>query len=190
MDFIINLNIDPSIAYKFLYGFGVNDDYRRMLCFKSSDGSLELTSLINIFFLSFMSNLIGITLLAESRGIWRMNLKKSLVMEHRQADCENIFRSRLFPDWFDFPVEPEHAGAVLAATGIAVRNPGDLLQAFGQLFSGGNLFDLYGGIFKKATISYNIQDFIVNYRVFSMNWKYLKFSAYWANHVLQAALRA
>lgn len=159
VDFVLNSHIDPSVAYKFLHGFGMNGDYRCLLSFKSNKGSIDLASLINYFFSISRANLIGITLLAESKGIWGMNIKQTPVYEHQPGGKESIFNSRLFPEWFDFPVEPAHAGAVVAATGVAARNPGDLPQAFGQLFSGGNLFHLHGGIFDKAPISYDMQDF-------------------------------
>lgn len=88
-----------------------------------------------------------------------MNIKKPPINEQQPANSESIFESRLFPEWFDFPVESAHAGAVVAATGIAVHDPHNLPQAFGKLFSGGNFFHLHGGIFAKAPISNNLQDF-------------------------------
>lgn len=159
VDFMLNAHADPSAQYKFLHGFGVSGDYQYLLSFKSEKGALDLASLINDFLSISRTNLIGITLLAESKGIWGMNIKRPPILEQRPTGSESIFASRLFPEWFDFPVEPAHAGAVVAATGIAVRNPRDLPQAFGQLFSGGNLFHLHGGIFDKAPISNNMRDF-------------------------------
>lgn len=158
VDFMLGAHSDPTATYKFLHGFGFSGDPRYFLSFKSENGSLDITSLINNFLAVSRSNLIGITLLAESKGIWGMNIKKPPVLE-QQTRTENIFSSRLFPEWFDFPVEPAHAGAVVAAAGIAVRDPKKLPPDFGQLFSGGNLFHLHGGIFGKAPLSNRVQDF-------------------------------
>ncbi|MEN6621586.1 MAG: STAS domain-containing protein [Smithella sp.] len=159
VDFMLNAHSDQSVAYRFLNGFGVSGDYRYLLSFKSDNGELNLTSLINNFLSISRTNLIGITLLAESKGIWGMNIKKPPIIDNQPSDSENIFESRLFPEWFDFPVEPAHAGAVVAATGIAVHDPHALPQAFGKLFIGGNIFHLHGGIFAKAPINNNLQNF-------------------------------
>jgi anti-anti-sigma factor len=159
VDFMLGAHADPAAAYKFLHGFGVNGDYRYLLSFKSENGVPDLASLINNFLAISKTNLIGVTLLAESKGIWGMNIKRPPILEQQPDKPESIFESRRFPDWFDFPVEPAYAGAVVAATGIAVRSPRELPGTFQHLFSGGNLFHLHGGIFDKAPTSSNARDF-------------------------------
>jgi len=159
VDFMLNAHADPAATYKFLHGFGVSGDYRYLLSFKSEKGSLDLTSIINAFLTVSSANLIGVTLLAESKGIWGMNIKKSPIADPQTARSESIFSSRSFPDWFDYPVEASHAGAVVAATGVVARNPRELPDALGHLFSGGNLFHLHGGIFDKAPIGNNAREF-------------------------------
>ncbi len=159
VDFMLGAHSDLSATYKFLHGFGVSGDYRYLLSFKSDDGAVDLASLAKSMLTISRANLIGITLLAESKGIWGMNIKKPPVVLPGSAREESIFSNRSFPDWFDFPVEPAHAGAVVAATGILARNPRDLPEAFQQLFSGGNVFHLHAGIFNKAPLSNNVSDF-------------------------------
>ena len=159
VDFMLNAHSDSAATYKFLHGFGVHGDYRYLLSFKGENGSVDLTSLINAFLTVSRANLIGVTLVAESKGIWGMNIRKPPVCGQQPAGPEGIFSSRLFPDWFDFPVEPAYSGVVVAATGIAARNPRELPQAFQHLFSGGNLFHLHGGIFGNAPIGNNAREF-------------------------------
>ena len=159
VDFMLGAHSDANATYKFLHGFGWSGEPRYLLSFKSENGTLDLATLINNFLSLSQANLIGITLLAESKGIWGMNIKRPPIGKQQQAESESIFSSRIFAEWFDFPVEPAHAGAVVAATGIAVRNPQKLPPDFGQLFSGGNLFHLHGGIFGKAPLSTRVQDF-------------------------------
>jgi len=159
VDFMLGAHSDPTATYKFLHGFGVSGEPRYVLSFKSENGALDLALLINNFFSISQANLIGITMLAESRGLWGMNIKRPPIGDEQPAEPESIFSSRMFAEWFDFPVEPTHAGAVVAATGIAVRDPQKLPQTLSQLFSGGNLFHLHGGIFDKAPISNQIQNF-------------------------------
>ena len=159
VDFMLNAHSDSAATYKFLHGFGINGDYRYLLSFKSENGSLDLASLMNAFLTVSRANLIGVTLVAESKGLWGMNIKKPPIIGQQLAESGSIFSSRSFPDWFDFPVEPAHSGAVVVATGVAARNPRELPQAFQHLFSGDNLFHLHGGIFDKAPIGNNAQEF-------------------------------
>lgn len=159
VDFMLGAHADPAATYKFLHGFGVNGDYRYLLSFKSENGALDMASLMNNFLTISRANLIGVTLVAESKGLWGMNIKNPPIIGQQPAGPESIFSSRSFPDWFDFPVEPAHAGAVVAATGIAARNPRELPKAFQHLFTGGNYFHLHGGIFDKAPIGNNAREF-------------------------------
>lgn len=158
VDFLLNAHANPAAAYKFLHGFGFNGDNRHLIAFQTENASVDLASVISSFLTVSDADLIGITLLAESKGIWGMNMKKSPIPGDQPASGENIFSSRLFPDWFDFPVEPMHTGAIVAATGIAVRDSRKLPQAFRNLFSGENRFHLHGGIFDKAPIKNGPRD--------------------------------
>lgn len=159
VDFMLDAHSNPAATYKFLHGFGVNGDYRHFLSFKSENEALDLADLVSAFLTVSRTNLIGITLLAESKGVWGMNIRKPPMGNRQPAGPESIFSRRSFPDWFDFPVEPAYAGAVVAATGIAVRNSRELPRALQPLFSGGNLFHLHGGIFSKAPIGNKVRDF-------------------------------
>jgi len=159
VDFMLGAHSDLSATYKFLHGFGVSGDCRYLLSFKSEDGAVDLASLVKSILTISRANLIGITLLAESRGIWGMNIKRPPILLPESAQEPSIFSNQSFSDWFDFPVEPAHTGAVVAATGIATRNPRDLPEEFQHLFSGGNFFHLHCGIFDKAPISNNAQNF-------------------------------
>lgn len=159
VDFMLDAHADPAATYKFLHGFGINGEPRHLLSFKSENGALDLTTLIHSFLTISRANLIGVTLLAESKGVWGMNIKRPPMENLHEPRHKNIFSSVSFSDWFDFPVEPEHAGAVVAATGIVARNPRNLPGDFQHLFSGGNSFHLHAGIFDKAPISNNVQDF-------------------------------
>ena len=159
VDFMLNAHTDPDATYKFLHGFGVNGDYRYLLSFKSENGASDLTDLVHAFLSVSRTNLIGITILTESKGIWGMNIRKPPFSNPQATRRESIFSNRSFPDWFDFPVEPADTGAVVAATGIAARNPRELPGAIQHLFSADNLFHLHGGIFGKAPIGNNVSDF-------------------------------
>ncbi len=159
VDFLLGAHSDPGVTYKFLHGFGISGEYRHLLSFKSENGSVDLGSLMNTILTVSSAMLIGVTVLAESKGLWGMNIRKPPVAALQSSRPESIFQSCSFPDWFDFPVEPAYAGSVVAATGIAAANPQALPGPLRSLFSGGNTFHLHGGIFDKAPIGSNAQDF-------------------------------
>ncbi|HLZ20412.1 MAG TPA: STAS domain-containing protein, partial [Smithellaceae bacterium] len=100
VDFMLNAHSDPAATYKFLHGFGVNGDFRYQLSFKSETEALDLTELISAFLTVSRTSLIGVTLLAESKGIWGMNIKKSPIAELQPSRPESIFSNCSFPDWF------------------------------------------------------------------------------------------
>jgi anti-anti-sigma factor len=159
VDFLQNAHANPKAAYQFLHGFGFNGENRYILSFQTESGGVDLASLIAAFLAVSRAGLIGVTLLAESKGIRGMQMKKPPLSGSKPSGSEGIFSARLFPDWFDFPVEPAHTGAIVAATGIAARHPEKLPQAFQKLFSGENPFHLHAGIFDKAPIKNTPQDF-------------------------------
>lgn len=179
VDFMLNAHTDPSITYKFLHGFGFNGDYRYILSFKSETGTLDLAALIKSFFEISSADFIGITILAESKGLWGMNIKKSPISDEQPPKGENIFTSDCFPEWFDFPVEAMYINNLVAATGIAARNPKILSPSYRKLFSGDNTFHLHGAIFDRAPIGSNVECFEAELtRVFN------ELSAYKIQHLL------
>ncbi len=158
VDFMLGAQSNPSVGYKFLHGFGVNGEDRYLLSFKSENESMDLAELAGAFLSVSSAPLIGVTFLAESRGIWGMNIRKTPVAAGQMVAIESIFDSRSFPDWFDFPIEPSYTGSVVAATGIVARNPRELPGGIQTLFSGGNMFHVHGAIFGKAPVSNRLQD--------------------------------
>lgn len=158
VDFLLNAHANPKAAFKFLHGFGFNGDNRHVLSFQTPDTGTDLAALMTSFLCVSSADLIGVTLLAESKGIWGMNMKKP-PLSGRTAESESIFSSRLFPEWFDFPVEPAHSGCIVAATGIAARDPRKLSQTLRNLLSVEHPFHLHGAIFDKAPIKSDPEDF-------------------------------
>ncbi|HLZ19329.1 MAG TPA: STAS domain-containing protein [Smithellaceae bacterium] len=148
-----------SAVYKFLHGFGFNGDYRFILSFQAENGAIDLNALMSGFLAIAQSEAVGVVLLAESRGLWGMNMKKPPVSGAVPDGSESIFDARRFPEWFDFPVEPASTGAVVAACGIAAREPGKLPQPYRSLFTGDNPFHLHAGVFEKAPLKNKPPDF-------------------------------
>jgi anti-anti-sigma factor len=165
VDFLLDANKDPGITYKVLNGFGFSGDYRYILSFRAASGdAVDLSSLVRSFFDLSPRNILGVTLIAESKGHWGMHIKQPPVRGAQPANGKSIFDSENFPHWIDFPVEPSYVNHVVVATGIAVRDRGSLPPEIQALISEGGAFHLHGGIFDKAPIGNRIDDFDIEIR--------------------------
>jgi anti-anti-sigma factor len=160
VDFLLDAHKDPGITYKVLNGFGFRGDYRYILSFQATaGGGVDLSSLVRSFFDLSPRNILGVTLIAESKGHWGMHIKQPPIREAQPANGKSIFDSENFPHWIDFPVEPSYVNHVVVATGIAVRDRTSLPTETQALISEGGTFHLHGGIFDKAPIGNRIDDF-------------------------------
>jgi anti-anti-sigma factor len=159
VDFVLNVHRDPGITYKLFHGFGFSGSYRYVLSFQSKNISTDLSSLIEGFFDITDANMIGLSFLAKSKGLWGMHIKQTPIAEHKPEKGRNIFDSENFSDWIDFPVEPAYVNHVVVGTGIAVRDRRFLDHEKLTLFSGESAFHIHGGIFDKAPFRNNASEY-------------------------------
>ncbi|MCX5813401.1 MAG: STAS domain-containing protein [Proteobacteria bacterium] len=159
VDFLINANKNSVVTYKFFHGFGFNGDYRYVLSFQGKNGPVDLSSIILSFFAISHANVIGICMIAETKGLWGMHIKQVPIFEQKPANGKSIFDSDNFSDWIDYPVEPSYMNNIIVATGIAMRDRSCLGSERVFLIPEGSNFHIHGGIFDKATIGSNMADF-------------------------------
>lgn len=159
VDFMINSHVDETLTYKFLYGFGFNGPYKYILMFEGKEGFVELNSLIQVLFNISHAKVLGMTILAESKGLWGMHLKRIPVREQRPANKKSIFDHENFPDWVDFPVEPGDINHIIAGTGIAMRDRSLISPEMEALIPEGSVFHIHAGIFEKGPLSRRVEDF-------------------------------
>lgn len=160
VDFVLNADKDPGITYKALHGFGFSGGYRYALSFQGKAGdAVYLSTLVRSFFDLSSANVLGLCLVAESKGLWGMHIKQTPIEENKPPKGKTIFDRENFPHWIDFPVEPAYVNHVVVATGIAVREREALPLEKRSLLSEGNTFHLHGGIFDRAPIGTRIDGF-------------------------------
>lgn len=159
VDFLIDAHQIPGMTYKFLHGFGFNGNYRYVLSFEGLHETVELHALIEHFFNISGENILGVSIIAESKGLWGMNLRRVPVVEQKPANGKSIFDSENFPEWIDFPVEPSCINNIVVATGIAVRDRSFLGHEKALFLSEGSRFHLHGGVFEKAPLGKNLAAF-------------------------------
>jgi anti-anti-sigma factor len=159
VDFLIDAHKNPGVVYKFFHGFGFNGDYSYVLSFQGENAPVDLSSLIRSFFTISTADILGVCILAESKGIWGMHIKQVPVIDRKPANGKSIFDSDNFSDWIDYPLEPSYTNNIVIATGIAVRERSCLTSEKAFLIPQGNTFHIHGGIFDKAPVGKNMADF-------------------------------
>ncbi|WP_051409133.1 STAS domain-containing protein [Syntrophorhabdus aromaticivorans] len=159
VDFLVNAEEDPGTVYRFLHGFGFDGPYRYLISFEGRERPLDLTSLAKGFFAISAASVLGVVIIAESKGLWGMHLKKAPLMEQRPDNGKSIFDDKNFSEWVDFPVEPTYANHAVVATGIAVRDRESVSPQMQSLMAEEGNFHIHGAIFEKTPLNKNTNGF-------------------------------
>ncbi len=159
VDFILCREPDPSMKYRFFHGFGFNGQCSAVASFESMDGFITLDNLITALLTLTSAASIGIVMLAESKGLLGMNLKKSPIFENKPKNGLEIFDAANFSEWMNFPIEPTDINNIIAAAGIAVRSRDGLASKYEKLLSKDALHHIHGGVFTKEPLSKNPAQF-------------------------------
>lgn len=159
VDFLINTQANPATEYRFLHGFGFNGPYRYVLSFDAREKPVELASLMDTFLGLCKTSVIGVVLVAESKGLWGMHLKKVPLEEQRPGNGKPIFDPGNFAEWVDFPVEPACTNEVVVAVGIAVKGRESLTPELASLIAPGENSHLHGGVYGKSPVNRDAADF-------------------------------
>jgi anti-anti-sigma factor len=159
VDFMIDSHVDANFTYKFLHGFGFNGPYQYVISFNCKNGFVEIDSLIKAIFDITDKNILGIVLLAESKGIMGMHLKKAPITEQRPDNGKDIFDPVNFPEWIDFPIEPADINNIIVGTGIAIKDRSLVRSGIKTIISEGGFFHIHAGIFEKGPLSKQLKDF-------------------------------
>ncbi|MFP5213891.1 MAG: STAS domain-containing protein, partial [Acidobacteriota bacterium] len=159
VDFMLASGNEDDMEYRFLHGFGFSGSMKYVAFFERTDGFIELSRLVDSLFEISDANVLGIVLLAESKGLWGMHLRRSPIEANRPPNGKPIFDAENFPDWMNFPVEPGDINHSVLATGIAVRErksaPEGLLDHLPQ----DSNFHIHAGVFSREPIGKRIDRF-------------------------------
>ena len=140
--------VDPE--YRFLNGVGFSGSFHHILSFESTDGFIELSDLIKSLSELSSQNILGVVLLAESKGFWGMNMKRAPITENRPQNGKDILDEENFPEWMNFPLEPGEFNHIIACAGIAVKDRSLLEPRVSESLAKDQAFHLHGGCFQKG----------------------------------------
>ncbi len=158
VDFMNNIDKSSNFQSKFFYGYSWSGDYTKIIKIDSSDESFELNEIVDLIKSSTKSNIIGITILAESAGLLGMNIKKVPIIENQPVDKE-IFSTNNFYDWFDFPIEHTNIGAITLSAGLICKDFDNLNEDLKHIFTKESSFHIHSVIFENGLISRNTDEF-------------------------------
>jgi len=153
VDFILCTEQDPTMEYKFLHGFSFKGQFSIVASFEGSRDFPTLDALVEGLFTLTAVPAIGLVILAESKGLLGMNLKKVPLFENEPQNKLEIFDVANFAEWMNFPIEPTDANNIIAAVGIAVRSREGLATMFQNILSKDSPHHIHGGVFAKEPLS-------------------------------------
>lgn len=160
VDYMFYSGGDAGTDCRFLHGFGFDGSYRYIASFETDKNYITLDRLIEwVLTLPFTSPLLGLVLLAESKGVFGMNLKQIPIRENKPEQVIDIFNVSQVTSWINFPVDPVDQNHVVAATGIVCRDRASCSVDVQKLFSSESNVHMHAGIFEKGPVSKNIDQF-------------------------------
>ena len=148
-----------DIEYHFLHGFGFNGSYRRNISFDCPERFIKLSDLADAFLKVSDTNLAGIVFIAESKGIFGMNLKKIPLKENKPPGSKDIFHIEHFPEWMNYPLEGEDINQVVLAAGLAAKDKSKLKPEIEKLLPKESNFHFHGCIFSQELFNREIEKF-------------------------------
>ncbi|MFH1060027.1 MAG: STAS domain-containing protein [Pseudomonadota bacterium] len=151
-DFVLNLHKQGGLAYSFLNAFTFQGPFAALVAFDSPAGLVDLTRLLKVFHQVLPAPVLGLVLVAESKGLWGMHLKRAPVIDHQPADGREIYHPERFRDWMSLPVEPADAGKVVVATGLAAAERGLVPPAVLPWLPADADFHLHAAVFGKGPL--------------------------------------
>jgi anti-anti-sigma factor len=158
VDFMLKGEPGLNFNYNFLYGTGFNGSYSSVIKLHEDENCISLSEVVSAAKELSGTNIFGIVLMAESAGIYAMNLKKSPIAENIPATGE-IFSHNNFADWIDFPLDPAFGNNIIAAAGIVVKDKNLLEDKFKSITAEDSDFHIHCVVFEKEFLTKNIDSF-------------------------------
>lgn len=154
VDFMICSDDKSNAQYSFLNGFKISGKPSSIVSFKTKDSFVKITDLLGIISNSFGTNNFGFTIIAESKGIRGMNLKKIPTIENKPTNNKSIFDNDNFVEWVNFPVDQDDFNAIIAGVGFYVNTETNKTALYSKILPSDSQFHLHCGIFEKTLLNF------------------------------------
>lgn len=151
----VDMMLGGSAHYNFLNGFSYQGRFSSVNLIES-DEFITLEKIVEYASHIAETPVFGIVFMAESKGLWGMNLKK-VPLKLNNPDLSDISAKEEFTNWFNFAIEPHDIDNLVIACGIVKKNDARLPLIYNELFSGNH--HIHGAVFPEAILNKNHSSF-------------------------------
>ncbi|MDX9755754.1 MAG: hypothetical protein RBU29_17450, partial [bacterium] len=159
VDFMLCQEESAALEYKFLHGFQFNGAFSTLVAFEAPEPFITLADLTKKILTLTQANQVGMVLLAESKGLWGMNLRQVPIQENKPMDGASIFEPEHFAEWMNFPIEPSEINHIVAASGLCVRDRQAAGPGFPALLGRDQDYHFHGAVFEQEPLTKNLEQF-------------------------------
>lgn len=159
VDFMIYSPAMTDTVYSFLNGFKLSGSPSVILSFRMKKTFVEVQDLLDSISKALNLKAFGFTIIAESKGLRGMNLKKVPITENKPLNGKNIFDNGNFSDWVNFPVDCDDFNSVIAGVGFYADSDKKQLPVYSTILPSESRFHLHSGIFEKTLLNFKSETF-------------------------------
>jgi len=153
VDYMLITSENSNIEYQFLFGLNITGQFSRIVAFECKEGFADLKTLTAAITDLSPAKATGVVLIAESKGLLGMFLKKVPIIENKPANGLSIYGQENFPEWMDFPVEPIDFNKTVIACGLAIRDKAGVSEVIAHLLPEQSHIHLHGAVFEKGPLN-------------------------------------
>jgi anti-anti-sigma factor len=153
VDYMLITTENASLEYKFFFGLNVSGKFSRVLAFECREEFADLKKLAAVITELSSAPATGVVLIAESKGLLGMFLKKVPIIDNKPTNGLSIYSNENFAEWMDFPVEPTDFNRTVIACGLAVRDKAAVPASIARLLPDQSNIHLHGAVFEKGPLN-------------------------------------
>jgi len=159
VDYMLISEENSNIEYKFFFGINLTGNFSRIAAFECQEGFVDLSQLVAIITELSSAEAMGVVLIAESKGLLGMYLKKVPIIENKPGNGLSIYSPENFAEWMDFPVEPTDFNKTVIGCGLAVRKKDDVPNEIAHLLPDQSNIHLHAAIFERGPLNKKAANF-------------------------------
>ncbi|HRP02108.1 MAG TPA: STAS domain-containing protein [Candidatus Kapabacteria bacterium] len=156
------MNFAPEftdLQYSYLQNIQTLGKFSDYVSFDSRNEPIEIQKLLAQIAGLTGLDYFGFAIIAESKGIRGMNLKRIPINENKPNNNKSIFDSENFAEWVNFPIDHHDHHNIIAGAGFYIAKDKNRSQKELTIFGNESTFHLHAAIFEKSLLSYNIENF-------------------------------
>lgn len=152
----VDMMLGGTAPYHLLNGFCFDGTPQCIALLEHTSGFVTLQQVVEYVQDAATSELSGVILMGESKGLWGMNLRK-VPLRRNHPDQTPIMDADHFSQWMNFPIEPGDFDQLIIGCGV-VRKAGTTVAE--ELLPSDADYHLHGGVFSDAILNKTTNSFL------------------------------